>query len=127
MNDQIPLLDLGKKIRFFKELKGISQEALATQLGISQQAFQKIESGSTKLDIERAHLNAHELEIELEVLLNFNPDTYLYNCTLSATGNGTVNINTTVPKELIESYQKQIESLHDEIKFLRSMLAKKED
>ncbi|EPB65599.1 putative protein RfaE, domain II, partial [Ancylostoma ceylanicum] len=43
------------------ELKGISQEALATQLGISQQAYQKIESGATRLDIERANVIAHEL------------------------------------------------------------------
>lgn len=32
-------LDIGSKIRFFRELKGISQESLAFQLGISQQAF----------------------------------------------------------------------------------------
>lgn len=125
MEERVPQLDLGKKIRFFRELKGISQEALATQLGISQQAFQKIESGISKLDLERANQIAHELEVELEVLLSFNPDTYLYNCTLtSSSGTGNVQ-NTHVPQELIHSYQQQIESLKDEVGFLRNLLREK--
>lgn len=69
--------DLGLKIRTLRELKGISQEAIARCLGISQQAFQKIETGKTKLDFERVALIAVELNIELETLINFNPDNFL--------------------------------------------------
>lgn len=69
--------DLGLKIRTLRELKGISQDAIARCLGISQQAFQKIETGKTKLDFERVALIAVELNIELETLINFNPDNFL--------------------------------------------------
>ncbi|OFY85100.1 MAG: hypothetical protein A3F72_04980 [Bacteroidetes bacterium RIFCSPLOWO2_12_FULL_35_15] len=69
--------DLGVKIRTLRELKGISQDAIARCLGISQQAFQKIETGKTKLDFERVSLIAVELNIELETLINFNPDNFL--------------------------------------------------
>lgn len=68
--------DLGVKIRTLRELKGISQDAIARCLGISQQAFQKIETGKTKLDFERVALIAVELNIELETLINFNPDNF---------------------------------------------------
>lgn len=117
---EIPTLNLGSKIRFFRELKGISQEALATQLGISQQAYQKIESGATRLDIERANAIAHELDVHLDFLLSFSPANYWYHCTLS--GNGTVHNN--VPKELIQAYEQQISSLKEEIAFLRDLLKK---
>lgn len=118
---EIPTLDLGSRIRFFRELKGISQEALATQLGISQQAYQKIESGATRLDIERANVIAHELGLQLDFLLSFTPANYWYHCTQS--GN-LVNNYSEVPKELIHSYEQQISSLKDEIAFLRSLLKK---
>lgn len=113
-------LDLGNKIRFFREMKGLSQEALANQLGISQQAYQKIESGSTKLDVNRAEKIASELGVQLDFLLSFSPANYWYNCSMS--GNGTFNNN--LPQELIESYKQQIESLKDEIEFLRNQFKK---
>jgi transcriptional regulator with XRE-family HTH domain len=115
-------LDLGSKIRFFRELKGLSQESLAYQLGISQQAYQKIETGSTKLDIGRAGKIATELGVQLDFLLNFSPSNYWNNCTMS--GNGTVN-NNNLPPELLSSHQQQIESLKSEIEFLRNQLMAK--
>lgn len=115
-------LDIGSKIRFFREIKGISQEALALQLGISQQAFQKIESGVTRLDIDRANTIAQELGLQLDALLSFNPANYWYHCTHS--GNGNTNTHTHIPNELIKSYEDQITSLKEEIVFLRSLVKK---
>ncbi len=112
---------MGSKIRFFREIKGISQEALAHQLGISQQAYQKIESGLTKLDVTRAERIASELGLKLEFLLSFSPANYWYNCTMS--GNGTFNNN--LPQELIDSYKQQIKSLKIENEFLKSLLSSK--
>lgn len=115
-------LDLGSKIRFFREMKGLSQEALAHQLGITQQAYQKIESGSTKLDVNRAEKIASELGIQLDFLLSFSPANHMYNCTLSS-GNGAIHNHT--PQELIDSYKQQIEGLKSEIDFLRSQIKNK--
>lgn len=120
MKTDKPTLDLSNKIRLFREIKGLSQEAIATQLGISQQAYQKIENGTTRLDLERANLIAQELNLELDFLLNFNLANYWYNCTLS--GNETNNTN--IPPELISAYERQIESLKNEIEFLRKLITK---
>lgn len=120
MNNEVPVLDLGSKIRFFREMKGISQEALASQLGISQQAYQKIECGSTKLDIERANIIAHELGLQLDFLLSFSPANYWYNCTLS--GN---TVNNHVSKELLDAHESKIQLLKEEVLFLRELLKTK--
>lgn len=115
-------LELGSKIRFFRELKGFSQEAIATQLGISQQAYQKIESGSTRLNLDRANVIANELGVELDFLLSFSPANYWYHCVQS--GNQ-VNNNLSIPNELIQSYEQQINHLKDEVSFLRELLKTK--
>ena len=41
---------LGGKIRQIRELKGFTQDYLATQLGISQRAYSKLERDEIKLD-----------------------------------------------------------------------------
>ncbi|MDR0802051.1 helix-turn-helix domain-containing protein [Fluviicola sp.] len=121
MEQETPTLDLGSKIRFFREMRGLSQEALAAQLGISQQAYQKIESGITRLDVERANVIATELGVQLDFLLSFSPANYWYNCSMS--GNGTFNNH--IPKELLEAHQAQIQVLKEEISFLRELLKSK--
>ncbi|AEA44285.1 helix-turn-helix domain-containing protein [Fluviicola taffensis] len=117
MEQQITTLNLGIKIRFFRDMKGLSQQALAMQLGISQQAYQKIESGVTKLDVERANVIANELGVQLDFLISFSPANYWYQCTLS--GN---TVNNNIPKELLEAHQSQIQVLKEEVLFLRELL-----
>ncbi|MCY4779870.1 helix-turn-helix transcriptional regulator [Sphingobacterium sp. UT-1RO-CII-1] len=49
--------------------KGISQEYMAEQLGISQNVYSRIERGTVKLDIERLHQIAVILDINVKVEL----------------------------------------------------------
>ncbi|MBC7913329.1 MAG: helix-turn-helix transcriptional regulator [Pyrinomonadaceae bacterium] len=42
----------GTKIRMIRELRGLSQENVAEQLGIAQNTYSKIESNQTKLSTE---------------------------------------------------------------------------
>ncbi len=46
-------LDLGKKIRIARLLRGYSQENMATELKIRQQTYQLLEIGEIYLSIER--------------------------------------------------------------------------
>lgn len=59
-------IELANNIRKIRRDKGFSQEYLATCLQLSQQAYQKIENGSTKISIN--HLT--EIAVALEVDLN---------------------------------------------------------
>ena len=80
-------LDLGNKIRILREMKGLSQDAVASGLGMSQQAFQKIEAGKTKLSLRKAHEIAQVLGMKVETLLSFHPANYLNNCSQSGVFN----------------------------------------
>ena len=46
-------LNLGKKIRVARLLRGYSQENIATELGIKQQTYQLLESGELRFSRER--------------------------------------------------------------------------
>ena len=125
-------INLGSKIRMLRELKGISQDSLARSLGVSQQAFQKIESGQTKIDIEKAELVATELGMELETLINFNPANYLYQCSQSGVFNTNQNhynaehIETIIKtkEELITALRTLISEKDSRIKLLEDQLKK---
>lgn len=60
---------IAKHIREVRKSKEYSQEYIATQLNISQQAYQKIESGKTKINLNCALLIADILEINFEQLV----------------------------------------------------------
>ena len=66
-------LHIGRKISRIRELRGMKQEALATELGISQQAVSKIEQNA---EIEEEALNkiAKVLGVTPEAIKNFSEE-----------------------------------------------------
>ena len=82
---------------------------------ISQQAFQYIESGKTKIDVEHADKITRSLQIDLESLLSFQPANYLNNCTQS----GVINTNNLMPNRMVEQLEKHIRNLQEQITHLR--------
>jgi len=68
-----PTLHIGRKISKIRELKGIKQETLAMELGISQQAVSKIEQNA---EIEEDALNriAKVLGVSPEAIKNFSEE-----------------------------------------------------
>ncbi|MEX1132326.1 MAG: helix-turn-helix domain-containing protein [Flavobacteriales bacterium] len=66
-----------QKIRRLRELRNYSQEYMAAQLGISQNAYSRMENGETKLDVERLRKVAELLEVGVEELLN--PEALVFN------------------------------------------------
>jgi len=120
MKEEIKL-NLGNKIKMLREIKGFSQEALAHEIGISQQAFQKIEAGETKISVERAARIAKSLELELESLINFQPANYLNNCTQSGV---MYTYNNYLPDKLIEQLEKQVAQLSTDLQYYQEQNAK---
>lgn len=68
-----PTLHIGRKISKIRELKGIKQETLATELGISQQAVSKIEQSA---EVEDAALEkiANVLGLSPEAIKAFTEE-----------------------------------------------------
>jgi transcriptional regulator with XRE-family HTH domain len=65
---------IGRKISRIRELRGMKQETLATELGISQQAISKLEQSE---EIEDSTLDkvAKVLGVTAEAIKNFNEET----------------------------------------------------
>ena len=62
---------IGKKIRKIRLLRGYKQEYMAITIGLSQTGFSKIETGETKMTLERASDVANALGMTLVELLEW--------------------------------------------------------
>ena len=61
-------------IRKIREYRNYTQEYLALKLGITQNAYSKIELAYTKITLDRLFQIAEILEVDIEVILNKNSD-----------------------------------------------------
>jgi|SRR5690625_175725 len=89
---------LGEKIRKIRELKGYSQQYVASQLNISQRAYSKLEREEIKLDWDRIYQISKILEIEPVDLISFDDSFIFNNCQQS----GKMNTINNFPAELKE-------------------------
>lgn len=60
---------IGKKIKFFREQKNISQSELAEKLNVTRQAVSNWETEKTQPDIDTLHKIADVLEVDIEELI----------------------------------------------------------
>lgn len=68
-----PTLHIGRKISRIRELRGMKQEALAAELGISQQAVSKIEQ-SENVEDEALEKIAKVLGVNSEAIKNYSDE-----------------------------------------------------
>lgn len=107
-------MKIGEKIRKIREMKGISQEYLASELNISSQAFGKIEREETKLDFNRLSEIAKLLHVDPTDIINFD-ESKIFNNTFN---NHSPNNNNFILNQ-DSSLEKTIASLQEEITHLR--------
>ncbi|MFI2743636.1 helix-turn-helix domain-containing protein [Zhouia sp. PK063] len=65
---------IGRKISRIRELRGMKQEALAQELGVSQQTISHLEQSAT-IDDEKLRQVAKALGVTTEAIENFSEDT----------------------------------------------------
>ena len=65
-------INLGQKVRQIRELKGYSQEYIASKMGVSQRAYSKMENNETRLDWNKISKIAEIFEIELSELVDLS-------------------------------------------------------
>lgn len=71
-------MEIGQKIKKIRELRNYSQEYMAMHLGISQEAYCRLESGQTKIELNRLQKIAEALNVEPLFLMNFD-DSFVFN------------------------------------------------
>lgn len=112
-------MDIGYKIRKIRELKGYSQEFLASQLEISQRQLSRIENNDTDLSLSKLETISNILEVTLNQLLGFDEKFIFQHCE-NAFGNNQ-NYYAFSDKER-DLYEKRISHLEKEITYLRTQL-----
>ena len=63
-------MNIGNNIKNIRELKNFSQEYVATEIGLSQPQYSKIENGTAIPKIDRLQRIADVLEVDLSTLLS---------------------------------------------------------
>lgn len=121
---------IGENIRKIRELRGYSQDYMASRLSISQRSYSNIESDKSKLDKDTLNEISNVLEIDPVTLLTFDEKIIFTNSPQSGYfNNSTVNDISHEQLKLLEStidmLKQQMEFLHKEIEFLRNIINKK--
>jgi transcriptional regulator with XRE-family HTH domain len=65
------MIDIGAKIKHFRDIKGYSQEHMATKLGMSLKTYNNLENEKTKIDTKKIQQIAQILEVNWLELLSF--------------------------------------------------------
>jgi transcriptional regulator with XRE-family HTH domain len=123
---------LGRKVERVRKLRGMTQEEVAIGLGISKQAFSKLEQ-SESIEEERLTQIASFLGVTLEGLKRLNEETVLNNTVnfYNAVNNSPVNncyeatnnINNPVEK-IIELYESLLKSEREKVEILLKKIEK---
>ena len=84
-------------------------------MGISQQFVQKIESGKSKIDIDRAARIAKSLDLSLQALLDFQPANYVTHCEQG----GIMNTYNFLNEKLLAQLEHENNTLKEALEFVR--------
>jgi len=115
-------LQIGQKIKKLRELKNFTQSHLASELGITQSAYSKMELGETEISFSKLTKIAEVFGMSPEEIMTFN-EQMIFNVMHNQTGNGFV-INKGFTENEKKLYEDQISHLKEEINYLKKVLDK---
>lgn len=121
-------MKVGQNIRKIRELKGLSQEFMASKLDISQSAYSDLENNKTQLSTERLSKVAHLLDVSINDVINFS-DKNVFKNTFNENSKGFFNVEQVILESFDNeriAYKDQIEHLKNEITFLRGLIETKQ-
>ena len=114
-------LHIGRKISKIRELRGMKQETLAAELGISQQAVSKIEQ-SADVDSEALEKISKILGVPADAIKNFNDDAVLNIISNTFTSQDTSTLNAINFQPSFNPIDKIVELYNEKIVLLERLL-----
>jgi transcriptional regulator with XRE-family HTH domain len=116
---------LGRKISRIRELRGIKQEYLAMELGVSQQTISRMESSETVED-ELLEKVAKVLGVPVEGIKNFSEEA-VFNIISNTFAEGSSNNNnymcTFNPLDkVVELYERLLKSEQEKVELLKQQM-----
>jgi len=131
--EQTKTVHHGRNVKRIREILGIKQEALASDLGLSQQAISQLEQKEA-LDKEMLEKVAAALKITPDAISNFNEESTIYNIqhnydgsTVSNSPNHQYNYQCTFNPfdKVVELYEALLKSEREKIALLERMFSEK--
>ena len=113
---------IGRKISRIRELRGMKQETLAAELGISQQSVSSLEQ-SEHIEDEKLERVAKVLGVSKEAIENFNEDTIFNN--INNFHDNSIQNNFNPVEKVIELYERLLEAEKEKNAYLEKLLDKK--
>lgn len=111
-----------QKIRFLREQKKLRHEDMAERLGISPSTYQRLESGETKMDVERLKKIAEVLEVNPDDLLNSEPIVFNVSNNSGGAYANYGHIGHLIPEEFVQRLMDRIDVKHEaHVKNLEAM------
>lgn len=105
---------IGQRIKKLREEKGITQEAMAAQLDVTQSNYGRLEKDDRRLNVVKLLKIARLLDVNLMYL--FNGMAEVAN---QSADSGINQTNKEVYDILVESLRSEIQHLKEEVNFLR--------
>ncbi|MDC6389204.1 helix-turn-helix transcriptional regulator [Maribacter sp. PR1] len=119
---------IGRKIGRIRELRGMKQETLAEELGISQQAVSNIEN-SEMVDDAKLEEIASVLGVTKEGIENFSEEAVfnIINNTFKDNSSNNNNYLCTINpiEKIIELYERLVKAEKDKVSYLEGLLKNK--
>ncbi len=114
-------LNIGTKIKKLRELKNLTQEHMASVIGVTQSAYSRLELGETEITYSKLERIAGELGMKPEEVIAFN-ESMVFNVMHNQTGNGLIIQNNALINEERDLFKQQIETLKEEVAYLKKIL-----
>lgn len=119
---------IGRKIARIRELRGMKQETLAEELGISQQSVSSLEKSET-LEDEKLLQVANALGVTKEAIENFSEESVLNIISNSFHDQSTLNAILHQPTfnpldKVVELYERLVQAEKDKVTYLEKLLKK---
>jgi|SRR5690554_4396941 len=123
-------MNIGENIKQIRELKGLTQENMATELGVTQKTYSNLENSGNNITYERIIKIADILDVSISKILHLNTEMILNNNNqtggLNQLNNAPTNnyINdeqTKLYERIIEQKDKLLEEKDKMIEILRNL------
>lgn len=112
-------MKIGSKIRKVRELRGLSQENLADELGMSSTGYGKIERDEVSVSFDRLQQISKVLGVDIENIIGFDENIAFNN--FHSTIEWQVG-NYSMPVEMKKLYEDKITLLEDKVKYLEDKI-----
>jgi transcriptional regulator with XRE-family HTH domain len=110
--------NLGLKIKKLRELKNLTQDHVAHELGLNQSAYSRLETGDTEISFSKLEKIAEIFGMKPEEVITFN-EQMVFNVMHNLNGQNGYVVNFISENER-KLYEDQISTLKDEVNYLGS-------